>query len=92
MRCLDVIDNTGHSWQFLLPPLAYNRERTELWLMVRPHSRPHSLRQYSEIPVPIFTDWFVPTTFCYCEIGAGGQPCLSRDHCDQQREKYSCYT
>lgn len=23
--------------------------------------------------------------FCYCEIGAGGKPCISRDYCDKQR-------
>jgi len=21
--------------------------------------------------------------FCYCEIGAGGKPCISREHCDK---------
>ena len=22
---------------------------------------------------------------CYCEIGAGGEPCISREHCDARR-------
>ncbi len=24
--------------------------------------------------------------FCYCEIGAGGEPCVSREHCDAKRQ------
>lgn len=26
------------------------------------------------------------TRTCYCEIGAGGRPCVSRKHCDKFRE------
>lgn len=26
------------------------------------------------------------TRMCYCEIGAGGNPCVSREHCDKFRE------
>jgi len=29
-------------------------------------------------------------SFCYCAIGAGGKPCVSREFCDAKRQKEFC--
>lgn len=37
--------------------------------------------------MPIFTEWFDEATYCYCDIGAGGKPCISRELCDERRTR-----
>ena len=91
MRTLDVIDFKGDEWHLLIPPLRWNRPKTELWLLVTNYSAPGELRNFIEIPVPCFTEWFVDHTYCYCDIGAGGKPCISRENCDARRARAEAY-
>ena len=57
-RVIDVIDFKGHEWSLLVPPLKWNRPKTELWLLVANDSQPEGMRMFAEIPVPCFTDWW----------------------------------
>lgn len=34
-----------------------------------------------------FLDKPDPEAFCYCAIGAGGKPCISREFCDKNKNK-----
>jgi len=58
MRVIDVMDDKGHEWQLLAPPLRWNRPKTELWLLVTAGSAPDELRNFMEVPVPCFTEWW----------------------------------
>ena len=36
--------------------------------------------------MPVFDEWFEEAMFCYCEVGAGGLPCIDRETCDDRRK------
>lgn len=84
MITIDVMDFEGHEWQLLAPPLRWNRPKTELWLLVTNGSAPDSLRNFHEIQVPCFTEWWPAdmTNERYRELNADQTTTLTPDEFD----------
>jgi hypothetical protein len=58
MREIELIDHLGDYWLLLLPAVFEKNRNGMMIMWVYVGKGPEALRNYQEIPLPVFTEWW----------------------------------